>query len=164
MNHIANVAEAPSDCAALQWRVHLLQQQPRKLLVLAMVLLIGCSCVWLMFSSIMPVVAAAALLIGSSLDFLLPISYRLDSNGASARTLVANSRLAWSQVRYSRANKWGVRLSPVLPGSRMAPFRGLYLRFGGAGDELAVRRFVAAMTPDSATGAAVDKVAIGLAP
>ncbi|MDE2127023.1 MAG: hypothetical protein KGJ62_10570 [Armatimonadetes bacterium] len=161
MNQFANVAEASTDCPALQWRVHLLRQQPRKLVVLAMVLVIGCSCVWLMFSSVLPVLAAAGLLVGSSLDYLLPITYRLDSDGASARTLIADTRLGWGQVRYWRSNAWGIRLSPVLPTNRLSPFRGLYVRFGSAPDEFTIRQFVASMA--SAEGIANHDTAAGVA-
>ncbi|MER3465869.1 MAG: hypothetical protein C4340_01320, partial [Armatimonadota bacterium] len=63
-------------------------------------------------------------------EFMLPVRYRLDARGASRKVGWSLTQIEWKDVRRVIEGTDGVKLSPLDRSSRLAPFRGVYLRFG----------------------------------
>ncbi len=74
------------------------------------------------------VVLAAVLLFGSIAEFLLPVTYALDADGAHARFLLAHRILPWTQVRRVYLVPDGIKLSPLAVRSWAEGYRGVLLR------------------------------------
>jgi len=68
-------------------------------------------------------------LFGAISEFLLPITYTITEQGASASSLFARRSIRWKDVRHVYLDSLGVKLSPVSRESRLEAFRGVYLRF-----------------------------------
>lgn len=137
----------------LAWKVHLLREQPVKLLLIVPVVLLGLVVSYVMFQT--PVFALVALVLFTSAlaEYLFPVRYEIDARGASSRTLVGRTRIEWDRVRKYYLDDHGIKLSPLSGGSRLEAYRGVYLRFGDRREEVveAVRTMRdAATTGDSA--------------
>lgn len=120
----------------LVWKVHLLKEQPWRVLpavpVVALSFLI--SCVYCP-NIIMPLVVS--LLFFSALsEYLFPVTYKISARGASRRTLFGYASIEWGSVRKCYLDDHGVKLSPLIRQSRLEAYRGVYLRFGDRRDEI----------------------------
>jgi hypothetical protein len=92
---------------------------------------------------LLPAIAATALLIGATGEFLFPVAYRLTPEGAEARNLFAWRRIAWKDVKRVAVGEEEILLSPLARAGRRDAFRGVLLRCEGNRDAAlaAVRRF-----------------------
>ncbi len=133
--------------ATLTWRVHLLRRAPkRKVFTLLLTLLFADACVWMIFSAWLPVLASTLLLLGSVRDYLFPITYTLDDEGAAAEGFLHKGSLRWEEVRRVVFDRPGVLLSPFAVPSRSDAVRGILLRpapTGQPGDRASLRAEVA---------------------
>jgi len=74
------------------------------------------------------VVLAAVLLIGAVAEFLFPVTYRLDEQGASSRHFGSWRVLPWTQVRRVYLFPNGIKLSPLPARGWAEAYRGVTLR------------------------------------
>ena len=88
----------------------------------------------MMFRNPFPAWVAMLLVLGSVSEYLLPITYHINSEGAKARFGLQPASIRWSEVRRVVHRRGGVLLSPLSEPSRLDGFRGVYLRFGRKGE------------------------------
>ncbi|MCS6830454.1 MAG: hypothetical protein RMM08_12665 [Armatimonadota bacterium] len=113
----------------LQWKVHLLRKQPRRAWLAGVVMLHASVLVAVAFQSVGMGLLALALLWLATREFWLPVRYYVNEKGAGVRYLGAIYDITWDRVKYVLVNEEGVKLSPLPFGSRLEPFRGVFLRF-----------------------------------
>lgn len=112
------------------WRIHPVTERP-----IQGVLLIGIItfCSWMFWSSFGQFygIFSLAVLALSMLPFFLPTVYEFDEEGVEITSLffVRHFR-PWSDFRSYYADKVGAQLSPFARPSRLAVFRGNFIRFG----------------------------------
>ena len=138
----------PNSKIILKWKVHLLKRKPERLAPLLLIFACAAFCVWLIFRNLIPALAALVLLLTSTCDFFLPVSYQLTEQGAQANGLLSRDFLAWKEVLRVLPLANGVVLSPLPAASRLDAFRGVTLRFasdGEPGDRESVRNALAEM-------------------
>ncbi len=131
---------------ALEWQVHLARTQPARAAVVVGAALLSAGLCFFLFRNWLYAGFCVLALLGATSEFLLPIRYRLDEEGAEMRNLHNWRRIAWSEVKKAYLLEDGVKLSPLGVRTRLEPFRGVFLRFGeghGSQEEVlsAVRRF-----------------------
>ena len=120
----------------LAWKVHLLREQPGKLLPIIPVAVLTLFLSRVFFGNLTVGLVALGLVAASLADYLFPIRYELDSVGASARTLTSLTRIEWGRVRKCYLDDRGIKLSPLSRQTRLEAYRGVYLRFGRQRDEI----------------------------
>jgi hypothetical protein len=124
------------DEPVLAWKVHLLRDDPMKVLLItpfALVSLLICFVIFhsLLFSAVVLFLFASALA-----EYLFPVRYEITERGASARTLLGRTEIAWDRVKKFYLDDRGIKLSPLLTPGRLEAYRGVYLRFGDREDEV----------------------------
>lgn len=78
-----------------------------------------------------------AIILGSTAEYWLGTSYRVDSKGAGKRCGLSVSGIAWEDVKRVLVQADGVLLSPLPEGgSRMDVFRGVRLQFADNRDSV----------------------------
>ena len=135
----------------LAWRVHLLRRTPQRLPLLLAAILCAALCVWLIFRSPLPALAAILLLVGSISEYLFPIAYRITPEGIAADAPTSHLRLRWKEARRCLAAADSMTITPLPVPSRLDAFRGVTLRFateGEPGDRASVLAAVAQYAPD----------------
>jgi len=135
----------------LAWKVHLLRENPSRLLLIVPVVLVGLLVSYAIFHS--PIFPAVALLLftGALADYLFPVRYELTDRGASCRTLAGRTFMEWPRVKKYYLDDRGIKLSPLETVGRLEAYRGVYLRFGGNRGEVieTVRRMRDALSDDT---------------
>ena len=121
---------------ALEWTVHLARRNPRKTALALVILALAAVAAWWGFQSILAGILSLVLLLGSVSDYLFPVRYRLSEDGIEAAGLVFRRRMKWGEVRRVVRDDLGVKLSPLSRHSRLEAYRGIYLWFGGNGEEV----------------------------
>jgi len=120
-----------------EWRVHLLRKHPGRSILLVTVCILAVAFLHLVFGQRLGfTVLAALILLGSFLDWLLPIKYRLTTRGASYNNIFLKKRIAWEEIRSCYVSGFGLKLSPFSRRTRLDAFRGFVLRFAGNRDEV----------------------------
>lgn len=129
--------ETVADVEPMTWEVRLGDGQPqRRLIVFAIALAAGLIGILLLHQVIFGIVGSLAILFSTS-EMFLPIRYRLDQSGASAKVGLSRSEILWPSVLRVVEHENEVKLSPLAdPSSRLDPFRGVVLRFDGNRDEV----------------------------
>jgi hypothetical protein len=126
----------------LAWKVHLLREDPKKVLLIAPVVLASLVVSYFLFHSLL-LPAVALLIFASALsEYIFPVRYEITSAGATARTMVGRTAVGWDRVKKYYVDDRGIKLSTLPSSGRLEAYRGVYLRFGGSRDEVieAVRR------------------------
>jgi len=110
------------------WTVHLAAKQPGKAVVVVLVILFALFAVQALGGSWALMLLAAVLLIGAVAEFLFPVTYTFDDQGAHARRIGSHRILPWERLRrvYLRPN--GIQLSPLASRGWADAFRGVMLR------------------------------------
>ncbi len=115
--------------------MHLAARRPGRVVVVVLVILLGLSAVsalalprWGTGGKLLLVLLAAVLLLGSAAEFLFPIRYTLDAEGAHARLLGSYRNLAWKRVRRVYLRPDGIKLSPLVVQNWAETYRGVLLR------------------------------------
>ena len=117
------------DKPSLHWVSHPARLSARKLALLLVVVGATAVAVGLNTGSAAWSVLAAAVLLLSVHDFLLPTAYRLTADGVESRSLLRRRRKPWAALHSAHRDRHGVLLSPFSGPSRLEAFRGLYVRF-----------------------------------
>jgi len=117
------------------WTVHLAARRPGRTMAVIVIILLGLSAVstlalpcWGVGGWMLLVLLAAVLLIGSVAEFLFPVSYTLDANGAHARFPGSYRHLAWQRVRRIYLRSDGIKLTPLAVFDWTEAYRGVLLR------------------------------------
>ncbi len=146
MVNIANAGETER----IHWEVLLYKRSPNRLLLILASLALGACIAWILFAAVLPTLAALALLSLSSADYILPLSYRITSDGVSVSTLISYKILNWDRARRLIPEKDGFTITPLGIGSRLDSFRGVRIRYapeGEIGDSDSLRRVLAEYAP-----------------
>lgn len=103
-------------------------QYPGKAVTAVAVIIFGLFAIAALGAPWLVVALAALLLFGSIAEFLLPVTYTLDADGAHARHLGSHRILPWERLRrvYLRPN--GIKLSPLTVSGWADAYRGVMLR------------------------------------
>jgi hypothetical protein len=116
---------------AIDWVSHPVAEEPRRMWVVPVFALLTGGVMWAATQSLGWSSAGSAVVLLASLEWFLPVHYRLDDQGASRRILFFNRRKSWAEIRRACPDRHGVLLSPFSFATRWESFRGLYLRFSG---------------------------------
>jgi hypothetical protein len=125
----ATIAEEQTP--ALKWRVHLLSEQPAKLVGVAAAALLAAACALVLFHNVLFCLIAAALILFSVSEYLFPLTYTLASEGAKVSCGPAEwLAMSWETVQSSYRTSYGIKLSPFKnpKTARMENCRGIRLR------------------------------------
>lgn len=114
----------------LVWKVHLLREQPKKLLLVIPVAALCLVASRMFFGNVSLGIIALLLVIASLAEYVFPIRYQLDEQGAQVRTLTGSARIEWRRVKKYYLDDGGIKLSPLSRQTRLEAYRGVYLRFG----------------------------------
>lgn len=139
---VADVSAENDD--AFRWHVRPSDKDPGKrwgvLAVAALAFVLG---LWLLHHPLYGLLGFAIIL-ASTAEYWLGVSYKLDSRGASARCGLSLTALDWGDVKRAMLSEEGVKLSPLESAGRMDAFRGVFLRFGSEKDRVieTVRRLL----------------------
>jgi len=130
MNMVGNETQPDEveDTETLSWRIHPVAERPfHGVLIIGMIAL----CTWLFwgFGEVYGWICLAVLT-ASVVTFFVPTDYELDEEGIEIVSLffVRNFR-PWEDFRSFYTDKVGVQLSPYSKPSRMAVYRGNFIRF-----------------------------------
>ena len=130
--------------------MHLLKRDPKRLPILLLVIALGTACVWLMFGTLLPALAAVLLLVGSVNEYLFPITYRLTAEAVCLESLSSRVELPWKDARRCEIGRDALLLTALPAPSRLDAFRGIVLRFapeGLPGDKASVCAAIAHYAP-----------------
>ena len=119
------------DPTKLEWTVHLAKAEPAKaFLVYAVAAIAGIASAMFMGNPWLFPFGALVILLGSA-DFVLPNKFRIGDFGAERRCGLSLTAIPWERVKRVVVGDDGVKLSPFAESTRLAPFRGVYLRANG---------------------------------
>ncbi len=124
-----------------EWSVHRVRQEPRKLVILIVLLLLSNAFLLLVFPEIYRsfpflILLGNVMLLGSVSDYLFPVRFTLTEEGAAYRNLLFKKRISWSNVRNCYLSETGIKLSPLEKRSRLENFRGFVLLFNNNREEV----------------------------
>lgn len=114
----------------LTWSVRLAETQPGKVVTVFLFALFAFAFGTFIVRSLLLGLAGSAMILAATADFWLGSVYKLDEEGASCRTGLSHVRILWKDVKRAVVSPVGIKLSPLEDSTRLAPFRGVFLRFG----------------------------------
>jgi len=123
--------EAVDHTVLAEWSVHLLRDQPSKVLWVAVATAVAGLFGALSLQQWIGAVLGCVFILMSVAEFVFPIRYRLTSSGVSCRYGVAYLAMEWREVRRVIQIPDGLRLSPFAKPTRLDGFRGLLVRLPG---------------------------------
>ncbi|HWA84332.1 MAG TPA: hypothetical protein VG820_12890, partial [Fimbriimonadaceae bacterium] len=127
--------------APLTWRVRPAKANDAKLVVVGLTAVLALLIGVVVLHSILLGLAGSAMILAATAEFWLGTVYKLDQEGASSRTGLSYSRVLWKDVKRIVTTPVGIKLSPLEESTRLAPFRGIFLRFGDE-DRVRIERVV----------------------
>jgi hypothetical protein len=128
--------ERENEERTLEWTVHLAKGEPGKATAVVLVSVGAGVLSAVVFGNPIAFLVGFLSILGSTAEFLLPVQYRLDGRGARRKVGWSLTQIEWKDVRRVIEGTDGVKLSPLEQSSRLAPFRGVYLRFGSRQHEV----------------------------
>lgn len=118
------------------WKVRLYERAPEKRYVVLGAAILAAAGGWfLLHKPIFPIIGFLAIM-GSTMEFWAPISYRIDEKGATSRCGFSVTAIEWSDIKRIVVSDEGVKLSPLEQEGRLSPFRGVFLRFDDNKDQV----------------------------
>ncbi len=115
---------------AFRWTVRLSDKDPSKRWGVFVAALIAFGLGVLLFKNVLFGVLGLAIILGTTAEYWLGSSFKLDSKSASARVFLSLTSLDWTDVKRAIASDQGIQLSPLESAGRMDTFRGVFLRYG----------------------------------
>jgi len=119
----------------MHWTIHLAARQPGKAVVAVVVVILAlfgvrvlASPFWHGGGMLGVELLSALLLVGSIAEFLFPVTYSLDADGAHMRHLGSHRLLPWSRIRRIYLRPSGIKLSPLSTPTWIEAYRGVMLR------------------------------------
>lgn len=143
---------ASGDASVLEWRTHLLVEQPGRLAALLGSALFCTTVAWLLFHNLLFSLAALFMLASATSEYFFPVAYRLTDRCAACRYGANRFELEWSKVKRVLLYADGIRLSPLAFPSRLDAYRGVYLHFapdGQQGDRESVLSAIETLRPSA---------------
>jgi len=111
--------------------VHIAKAEPKKALVVySVATLAGLGSAAFMGNPWMFPFGFLVIILGAA-DFVLPNRFTVGKSGVERRCGLSVVTLPWDRVKRVVVGDDGVKLSPLDDSSRLAPFRGVYLRANG---------------------------------
>jgi len=123
----------------ISWKVHLARKNPGKAVVVLLAAITGSLLGWFLSGSIWMAAIGFVVIVASLADFLLPVHYKLDEQGARSRCGFIVSEIRWANVKRVIEGEDGIKLSPLEKPSRLSAFRGVFLRTNGNKEEILER-------------------------
>lgn len=118
----------------LEWSVRLGEGQAAKQAAVVFVaLFVGVFGFAFLRNVLASLVGIVAVLL-STAELFLPVKFRLDAQGAKRQCGLSVVEVKWADIRSQVETEEGIKLSTVKEGSKLEPFRGVYLRFSGNRD------------------------------
>lgn len=129
---MASTEVAPTDerTAPIAWRVRLADSDPWKQYVVYGFAFFALVMGTIPFRSLLLGIAGSVMILAATAEFWLGTVYKLDEEGASSRTGLSYARILWKDVKRAVVTQVGIKLSPLDESTRLAPFRGVFLRYG----------------------------------
>jgi hypothetical protein len=96
------------------------------------VLVAACAftCGTFLLHSLLLGIAGSVMILAATAEFWLGTAYKIDEEGVSSRTGLSQARILWKDVKRAVITPIGIKLSPLEESTRLAPFRGVFIRFG----------------------------------
>jgi len=136
MSGAEGAAGQPDTVEALEWTVRVWQNAPQKRWVVILVALACASLGWAVLQSVLLAALGFFGIMGGTSEYWLPLRYRLDERGASVRCGISVTAVEWAAVKRVSETDIGIRLSPLERTTRLAQFRGVFLRYAGNRDQV----------------------------
>lgn len=113
----------------MEWTVRLWERAPQKRWAVIVVGLVGAAIGYAMFGNVLVAIVAFVCIAASSSEYVFPLHYRLTEEAARVRCGINVTEIEWKSVKRVIEGSGGVKLSPLARDSRLAPFRGVFLRY-----------------------------------
>ena len=117
------------------WTLHLAARRPARAIAAILLIvfaLFGVAALlpagWDTVGKAVMLLLASLLLFASIAEFLLPVTYTLDAEGAHARLWGSHRVLPWNRVRRVYLQRDGIKLSPLTTRGWAESYRGVFLR------------------------------------
>ena len=120
----------------LVWQVRLWTKDPRRLYGILFACCLAGLGGWLIFNQALYALIGFAAIAVTTGEYWLPQKYKLDQNGASAKCGLSTTAIEWENVKRVIPDDNGIKLSPLETEGKLAPFRGVYIRFGDKKEEV----------------------------
>ncbi|HEY3417373.1 MAG TPA: hypothetical protein VGM23_10865, partial [Armatimonadota bacterium] len=106
------------------WTIHPAARRPAKAVGAVLIILAALFAVKALGGSWVLIALAALLLVGSIAEFLFPVTYTLDADGAHARHLGSHRVVPWERVRRVYPRRSGIKISPLAVPGWAEAYRG----------------------------------------
>ena len=120
----------------LEWTSHPARERPWATVVLILIMVLAAAAAALTLMNLWWGIIGLLLLCLSMWNYLLPVRFRMDSEGVCKKSVFGTERKSWSEIRTWIPDRYGVLLSPFPGPSRLAKFRGLSVQFRGNREEV----------------------------
>lgn len=127
------------------WKVRPAATQPQKLTTLAVFAILAGVMGLVLTRKPVFFVIGALLVLASTADFWLGVTYRVDSRGVSRRVGFSETAMTWEQVRRAEVSDQELYLSPLESSGRRDAFRGVRIPLPDAHRDEVLRRVKASM-------------------
>lgn len=114
---------------SISWSVRPYEKAPAKRYVIFAIALVAMAFGVFIYGQPLLGVVGFAIILGSTVDFWIGSSYKVDASGATSRTGLSISSIRWEDVKRVVVGAEEVKVSPLEDGgSRMDAFRGVVLK------------------------------------
>lgn len=114
---------------SISWSVRPYEKAPAKRYVIFAIALVAMAFGVFIYGQPLLGVVGFAIILGSTVDFWVGSSYKVDASGATSRTGLSISSICWEDTKRVVVSAEEVKVSPLEDGgSRMDAFRGVVLK------------------------------------
>lgn len=114
---------------SISWSVRPYEKAPAKRYVIFAIALVAMAFGVFIYGQPLLGIVGFAIILGSTVDFWVGSSYKVDASGATSRTGLSVSNIRWEDVKRVVVGTEEVKVSPLEDGgSRMDAFRGVVLK------------------------------------
>lgn len=114
---------------SISWSVRPYEKAPAKRYVIFAIALVAMAFGVFIYGQPLLGIVGFAIILGSTVDFWVGSSYKVDASGATSRTGLSISSIQWQDVRRVVVGAEEIKVSPLEDGgSRMDAFRGVVLK------------------------------------
>jgi hypothetical protein len=125
-----NASGKPERIEPLDWSVCLWQREPGKRYIVLLAAFLSAALGWIIFNQmiLMAFVGFFAIM-GSTAEYWIPLKFHLDDKVARVKCGISTTEIEWSAIKRVIEGDGGVKLSPLAQATRLAAFRGVFLRY-----------------------------------
>lgn len=114
---------------SISWSVRPYEKAPAKRYVIFAIALVAMAFGVFIYGQPLLGIVGFAIILGSTVEFWVGSSYKVDAQGATSRTGLSISKIGWEDVKRIVIGENEVKVSPLEDGgSRMDAFRGVVLK------------------------------------